>query len=218
MAATGAVAAATATTASFEAGGAGAPALCLASGSTARAALLTGAGVPFRQVTPAVDEAAIKHAARAAGATPVAAALRLASAKARAVAAPGLVLGADQLLVCDGAWFDKPPTLAAAATQLATLRGRGHTLPTAAVLMRDGATVWQHVAEPRLVMRPFSAAFIDAYLLAEGEAVLTSVGAYRIEGRGIQLFDRIEGEHAAILGLPLLALLGFLRENGVLVQ
>lgn len=196
---------------------AAAPALVLASQSQARAAVLEAAGLRFA-VTPArVDEDAVKAALRVEGAEAGECALTLAGLKAARIREPGaLVIGADQLLVCEGEWFDKPADCAAARAQLQRLRGRSHTLVTAIVCCRAGEEVWRHVARPSLHMRAFSPGFLDAYLEAEGEAILSSVGAYRIEGRGVHLFERIEGEHAAILGLPLLALLGFLRQHRVL--
>lgn len=168
-----------------------------------------------------VDETALKRAAQSEQADAATAALRLADAKAARVAAAepdALVIGADQIVVCDGAWFDKPADLAAARIQLQTLRGRPHILATAAVCRRRGERLWQHIAAPRLVMRRFSDTFLDAYLALEGNHVLGSVGAYRLEGPGAQLFTRVEGEHAAILGLPLMALLEFLRQTGVLAS
>ena len=194
-----------------------APTLILASQSTARAALLHAAGLRFEARPARIDEAAIKDACRAEGLDPADAALTLADLKAQRIRDPDtLVIGADQLLVCDGAWFDKPADAAAARAHLQALRGRAHTLVTAVVCRRGGQAVWQHVATPRLHMRAVSDAFLDAYLAAEGDALLSCVGAYRLEGRGIHLFDRIEGEHSAILGLPLLPLLGFLRQHRVL--
>lgn len=202
-----------------------APPLVLASASTARRAVLEGAGLVFAARPAAVDEAAIKESARAEGLSAGDTALLLADAKAAriAVRAPeALVIGADQMLVCtiDGEerWFDKPPDLAAARVQLALLAGRAHRLVTAIVCWRDGARVWQHLAQPRLTMRALSDEFLDAYLALEGERVLSSVGAYRLEGPGVQLFAAVEGEHAAILGVPLLPLLGFLRDHGVLLR
>jgi septum formation protein len=199
---------------------AAAPALILASASTARRAVLQGVGLRFETRVAGVDEAAIKEAAQAEGIPAEDAALMLADAKAEriAVQAPdALVIGADQLLVCEGAWFDKPPDMAAARAHLQRLRGRQHELVTALVCHRGGQRIWQHVAKPRLTMRDFSDAFLEAYLAAEGEALLSSVGAYRLEGHGAQLFDRIEGDQPAILGMPLLPLLGFLRQHGVLL-
>jgi septum formation protein len=197
------------------------PVLILASASKARRAVLEGAGLRFETRITGVDEAAIKEAAQAEAISADQAALILADAKAERVArsAPdALVIGADQLLVCDGAWFDKPPDMAAARAHLQRLRGRRHELVTALVCHRGGQRIWQHVAKPRLTMRDFSEAFLEAYLAAEGEALLSSVGAYRLEGHGAQLFDRIEGDQPAILGLPLLPLLGFLRQHGVLLR
>jgi septum formation protein len=200
------------------------PPLVLASASAARRAVLAAAGLSFTAEAAAVDEAAIKESARAEGLPPGEAAMVLAEAKARRVAArrraPGddaLVIGADQILVCDGAWFDKPADAAAARAQILALRGKTHELATALVCWRGGERVWGHVETPRLTMRAFSDAFLDAYLEAEGEAVLSSVGAYRLEGLGAHLFAAVRGEHAAVLGLPLLPLLGFLRGHGVLL-
>jgi septum formation protein len=200
------------------------PALILASASTARRAVLEAAGLHFEARAAAVDEAAIKQAAQAEDIPPAEAALMLAEAKAMRIArrAPeALVLGCDQLLTCvDDAgavrWFDKPPDMAAARAQLLALRGRRHELVTATVAWRGGERIWQDVTTPRLTMRDFSESFLDAYLAAEGEALLGSVGAYRLEGLGVQLMAKVEGEHSAILGLPLLPLLRFLRQHGVL--
>ena len=128
-----------------------------------------------------------------------------------------VVIGADQILVCEHEWFEKPADLPAARQQLTALRGRTHVLATAVLCFVGGQRVWQHLAQPRLGMRMFSDAFLDAYLGHEGDRVLTSVGGYRLEGMGIHLFERIEGDHSTILGLPLLPLLGFLRQHRVLV-
>ncbi len=193
--------------------------LVLASSSATRAALLRSAGLAFEALPAAVDEAALKQSAQAEELSAADAAILLAEAKAMRIARrdpEALVIGADQLLVCDGQWFDKPENPAAARAQLLTLRGKPHTLFTALVLWRGGRRVWQHVAAPKLVMREFSEAFLDRYLAAEGEAVCASVGAYRLEGLGVQLFRDVQGEHSAILGLPLLPLLGFLRQHGAI--
>ncbi len=198
---------------------AGAPPLVLASQSTARAALLTAAGLRFEARPARVDEAAVKQACRAEGADAAGAALTLAGLKARRIRDPdALVIGADQILVCDETWFDKPADLDGARTQLQALRGQTHRLVTAVVCVRGGQEVWRHVTEPRLRMRGFSDAFLDEYLASEGDAILACVGAYRLEGLGIHLFDDVQGEHAAILGLPLLPLLGFLRQHGVVAS
>ena len=196
------------------------PRLVLASASASRRALLAGAGLRFEARPAAVDEVEIKAAAQAEGLPAGEAALLLAAAKAERIARrdpEALVIGCDQLLVCDGRWFDKPADMAGAADHLRALSGRAHVLETATVAWRGGRQVWQHLERPRLVMRPLGEEFIAAYLALEGEAVLGSVGAYRLEGPGVQLFERIEGEHSAILGLPLLPLLGFLRQHRVLL-
>ncbi|WP_135468336.1 Maf family protein [Crenalkalicoccus roseus] len=201
------------------------PRLVLASASTARRAVLEAAGLAVEVRAAAVDEAAIKESARAEGLPAAETALLLAEAKARRIAArepEALVIGADQMLVCDTGegprWFDKPADMADARAQLLALRGRWHELVTAVVCWRHGGRVWQHVARPRLAMRDFSEAFLDAYLAVEGERVLASVGACRLEGPGAQLLRAVEGEYAAILGLPLLPLLDFLRGHGVLLR
>ncbi len=193
------------------------PLLILASQSAPRAALLAAAGLRFEARPARVDEAAVKQACRAEGADAAETALTLAVLKAQRIRDPhALVIGADQILVCDDAWFDKPEDLDGARRQLRTLRGQLHRLVTAVTCRRGGREVWRHVAEPRLRMRAFSDAFLEDYLAAEGDAILSCVGAYRLEGLGVHLFDDVQGEHAAILGLPLLPLLGFLRQHGVL--
>jgi septum formation protein len=195
------------------------PRLILASASAARAALLRGAGLTFESLPTRVDEAAIKQAARAEGMSAAETALCLAEQKANRLSVrypDALVIGADQLLVRGEDWFDKPPDLDAARTQLRALRGRAHVLVTAVACLRDGARLWHHVAQPRLTMRPFSDAMLETYLAEEQTHVTGCVGAYRLEGPGAQLFDAVEGDYFSILGLPLLPLLGFLRQHGVL--
>ena len=195
------------------------PRLVLASGSEARAGLLRASGLHVEVRPSAVDEADVKRRAIAEGLPGIQAAMKLAELKAASVADPDvLVIGADQILVCDGRWFDKPADRAAARASLEALRGRSHTLCTAAVCRQHGQVVWRHVAEPSLHMRPVSDAFLDRYLALDGDRLLSSVGAYRLEAVGLQLFERIDGEHAAILGLPMLALLEFLRGHGVLLR
>lgn len=200
------------------------PVVVLASSSATRRALLERAGLRFEALPAAVDEAALKEACQAEAIPPEDAAIILAEAKAERIARrvpDALVIGCDQLLVCrmeDGKdrWFDKPADLPAARAQLQALRGKTHRLVTATVAWRNGARIWQDVTTPRLTMRAFSDAFLDAYLAAEGEAICASVGGYRLEAMGVQLFSRVDGEHSAILGLPMLPLLGFLRGHGVL--
>lgn len=191
----------------------------LASGSATRRDMLERAGVEVLVDPARVDEAALRDSLIAAGADAARAAETLAEVKALQVSArhPGaLVLGADQMLDCEGTWFEKPADRAAARAQLLALRGRRHMLVSAVVAARDGGRVWHAVERARLTMRPFGEAFLDTYLERAGDDVLSSVGAYRIEALGIQLFARIEGDHATILGLPLLPLLDFLRDNGVI--
>jgi septum formation protein len=198
---------------------AGATPVMLASGSAVRARLLRDAGLPFRQEIAHVDEAEVKQALKGEGAPAAAVAETLAELKAVKVSRrhPGaLVVGCDQMLECEGAWFDKPGTIDAARVQLLALAGKRHRLLTSAVVVRDGTRIWHHNAVATLVMRDFSAGFLDTYLAAAGDAALASVGAYQLEGLGAQLFARIEGDYFTILGLPLLPLLDFLRENRVL--
>lgn len=193
--------------------------LILASQSATRRALLEAAGLDFEALPAAVDEAAIKESAKAEGMTSADAALMLADSKAARVARKhpeAAVIGADQLLVSGHAWFSKPEDVTAARQQLLRLRGHQHELVTAVVVWRDGQRAWHHVATPRLVMRDFSEAFLDAYLAREGAFVTGSVGAYRLEGMGVQLMRDVRGEHSAILGLPLLPLLAYLRDSGVI--
>ncbi len=194
------------------------PPLVLASQSAARAALLAAAGLRFEARPARVDEAAIKQACRAEGLDAADAALTLAGLKAERIRDPdAMVIGADQLLVCGETWFDKPDGIDGARAHLRALRGQTHRLVTAVVCLRGGQEVWRHVAEPRLRMRGFSDAFLEDYLAVEGDAVLACVGAYRLEGMGMHLFDSVQGEHAAILGLPMLPLLGFLRQHGLVL-
>lgn len=189
----------------------------LASGSRVRATLLRQAGLDF-EIRPAdVDESVTKR--EMAGAEPMQIAEALAAIKARAVSPsrPGaLVIGADQMLVCGADLFDKPATLDEARSHLRRLRGRTHHLCSAAVIVRDSEVLWRHSERPELVMRPFSDGFIEGYLAAVGDDALLSVGAYQLEGRGAQLFERVEGDFFSILGLPLLPLLAFLRHRNLI--
>lgn len=191
--------------------------IVLASGSATRQNMAAAAGIAFEVRTAPVDEAAIKEAMRQETDDPAEVAITLAEMKAMRVSArlPGrLVIGADQMLDCDGVWYDKPADAAQARAQLQALRGHTHRLSSAVVAVRDGRRLWHHVAAARLTMRAFTEDFLDHYLDQAGPAVLASVGAYQLEGLGAQLFSAIAGDHFTILGLPLLPLLDFLRENG----
>jgi len=193
----------------------------LASSSPARQRLLADAGLEFIVEPARIDEATIKSRFLANERSASDCALALAEAKARHIAIDypcELIIGADQILVCGGRWFDKPANLADARCQLQRLRGRTHQLVTAACVVQGQAFIWRGETSAKLTMREFSDAFLDTYLAAEGTAILGSVGAYRLEGRGIQLFAEVEGDYFAILGLPLLGLLGFLREHGALAS
>jgi len=193
--------------------------LILASASRARANMLQAAGVAIEVVPARVDEAELKIALRGQGLGAAEAAIALSELKALQVSrahAGRLVLGADQMLDCDGAWFDKPDSIGAARDQLLALRGKRHRLTSAAVLARDGARVWHHAASAELRMRPFTDAFLDGYLGQAGSEVLSSVGAYHLEGLGAQMFDTVDGDFFVVLGLPLLPVLHILREQGML--
>jgi septum formation protein len=190
----------------------------LASKSKARAAVLSGAGLTFEQVGSGVDEDALKDALRAEGASVAKQADLLAETKALkvSVSRPGIVLGCDQMLDLDGEGLDKVATRAEAAATLRRLRGKTHVLQGAIVACIEGAPVWRHLAQPKLRMRNFSDAFIEDYLDRIGDAAFESVGCYQLEGLGSQLFDRIDGDYFSILGMPLLPLMGWLRDRGVL--
>jgi septum formation protein len=189
--------------------------LTLASGSQVRAALMRGAGLEFDIAVSGVDEDAIKADHRG---TPDALALKLAEAKARAVARDGLVVGADQILVCEGTLFDKPRDIDEARENLKKFRGRTHALVSGTVLLDDGASVWSLSEQVSLTMRAFSDEFLEAYLLEAGEDVLKSVGCYQLEGPGVQLFEAVDGDYFAILGLPLVPLLGALRARSAVMS
>ena len=192
--------------------------LVLASASRARHSLLENAGIAFDVVPSTLDERAAERPLLDAGAMPEDLALALAMAKAVSVseARPGdVVIGADQVLDLDGERLTKPDDMEAARRQLLQLSGRSHFLRCGVACARSGELVWQHVESAELVMRRLDPAAIGRYLAEVGPAALTSVGAYQIEGRGIRLFERIEGDYFCILGLPLLPLLAFLRSEGL---
>ena len=195
--------------------------LILASASSIRAQLLRQAGVVFSVETAPVDEAEIKQSLKAEQVPVDRAAEVLAEAKATRVAAKQAdpqtaVIGADQMLEVDGIWLDKPRDMAEARQHLHLLRGKSHRLVSSVVLVLDGNRIWYHTAEAHLRMRPFSDTFLDQYMKDAAPVLLDSVGCYQLEGTGVQLFDRIDGDFFTILGLPLLPLLGQLRQLGLL--
>lgn len=191
--------------------------LVLASASSARRRVLEGAGVPFVQVPSGTDEDQLKATLQARSAPDMARALALAKALAVSARKPeALVLGADQVLESEGRLFAKPRDKAEARAQLVRLRGRGHRLVNGLALVRDGRVLWQYDDEALLWMRDFDDAFLEIYLADAGPEVLESVGVYRLEGKGAQLFAKIEGDFFSILGLPLLPLLEALRREGIL--
>ena len=194
------------------------PPVVLASASDVRSRLLEGSGIDHVIDPAGLDESEIKsrNLDRDSG---VVAGL-LAEAKAVRVSErhPGaLVIGADQILDFGGEKFDKPNTRAEAERRLRKLRGLTHTLHSAVAVVRDGRPLWQHVEEARLTVRPFGDEFLNAYLDAAGPDLTASVGAYRLEGHGAQLFSEIQGDYFTVLGLPLLPLLAFLRHEGILI-
>lgn len=192
--------------------------IILASKSAARTAVLKGAGVAFETVVSGVDEDAVKTDLLAQGRSPAEVADALAELKAVKISQsrPGLVIGADQTLEFEGELYDKVETVEAARERLNLLRGKPHRLHSAVAVARDGQPIWRELATCTLTMRDVTDGFLEAYLLAEGEDALGSVGCYRLESHGAQLFSRIEGDYFAILGLPLLGLLDLLRRQGAL--
>jgi septum formation protein len=193
--------------------------LVLASRSAARRAMIVAAGVPV-EVHPAdLDERRLESDVGSAGPGTVAAFLAREKALVVARANPGrLVVGADQTLALGARQFAKPADRAAAREQLRSLSGRAHELHSAVAFVQDSTMLFEHVGVARLTMRPLSDRLIDLYLDAAGDAATASVGAYQIEGLGVQLFERVDGDYFTILGLPLLAALDFLRQRGCLAQ
>src|SRR3990167_631526 len=193
--------------------------IVLASASPTRIALLRNAGIDFTAMPAQIDERAIEAPLAASARPPAEIAAALAEAKALSVAASragALVIGADQVLSADGRVWHKPAGVGEARDQLIALSGRTHELHSAIAVARGSTIGWRHRETVRLTMRPLTAAFIDGYLARVGEEALKSVGSYQIEGPGIQLFERIEGDYFAILGLPLLPLLAHLRSAGAI--
>ena len=202
-----------------------APSLVLASGSVVRATLLRQAGIDFHVQNSQVDEDIIKENFADSDIDELA--LRLAAAKAIAVSVENaktpdvsgaFVIGADQILSCEGARFDKPRNIAEARANLKTFRGRTHRLHSGIVLAQSGEIIWRHSSHADLTMRNFSDDFLETYLASVGDKVMSSVGCYQLEGPGIQLFENIAGDYFTILGLPLLPLLAELRRRKVVTE
>lgn len=196
------------------------PKLILASGSAVRAMLLRQAGIAFEVQDSRLDEDAVKQ--RFATSETTALALKLAEEKALAVSrlpenANAIVIGADQILSCEGKRFDKPKFMAEARENLLFFRGKTHILHAGIALAKNGTIIWGHSDEARLTMRGFTDAYLEAYLAETGDQVMKSVGCYQLEGPGIQLFQSIDGDYFTILGLPLLPLLAELRRLSVVI-
>lgn len=192
--------------------------LILASTSAARAHLLRQAGMAFEAIAPSMDEEALKQELRARQIDAEGQVRALARAKALSLCSDrpqDLILGCDQMLICAGEIYDKPKSRAQARAHLFALSAKSHHLLTAAALAQDGHILWESLTRPSLTMRVLSAEFVEAYLDRVGEAVLTSVGGYQLEGLGVHLFEAIEGDWFSILGLPLLPVLDVLRARGM---
>jgi len=193
--------------------------LVLASGSATRRAMLSACGLEFDAMVPGVDEDTVKESLRAAGAGPRELAETLAELKAQRVSTkrPGaLVIGCDQTLDCNGISFDKPPDLDHARAQLTALSGKTHVLHSAVCVCLNGSRIWHHNAQAKMTMRSLSPEFVNWYCAQAGDVVLGSVGAYQLEGLGVHLFSKVDGDHFTVLGLPLFPLLDFLRGRGAI--
>ncbi len=194
------------------------PRIILASGSVIRRDILTGAGVPFEVVKPDVDEGVIKEEGAREGLDLETLAMRLAEAKCLDIAAKtdAIVIGSDQIMEFQGRAYDKPASMEEARGRLLAIKDAAHTLINAVAVARDGRIIWRNLDRPKLFMRNYSADELDAYLAVAGPEILHSVGAYQIEKLGARLFERIEGDHYAVLGLSLFPLLDLLRREGAL--
>ena len=194
--------------------------IILASGSAIRKQILDGAGLNYEVIVKPVDEAAIKDSMLAENSRLQDVADALAEAKALRVSrqTDGFVIGADQIMVMDNQLFDKPKDLGEARERLLSMRGKRHELIGAVVICENGRPVWRHLSRTKLWVREFSNEFLDWYIEHEGEALMKSVGAYRFEGPGAQLFEKVEGGFFAILGLDLLPVLDYLRVRGVIAS
>lgn len=193
--------------------------IVLSSTSATRRKLLSQTGLYFKTAKPPVDESIIKEALKKAGASAAQVADNLAESKANSVGQiiPGaFIIGADQMLECEGRWYDKPADRDGARRHLENLRGKTHELITAAVIAHEGRIIWRHTEIAKMTMRDFSESFLDSYMDKAGDGIVNSVGAYEMEGAGSQLFEKVEGDFFSILGLPLIPLMGALREAGAL--
>jgi len=193
--------------------------IILASNSPFRKRLLENAGLEFRTVSPETDERTVETTLEGSDVTPDDVALILGEAKAQDVSQrnpDAWVIGSDQTLSLDGRIFHKPADMEDARRHLLALSGKTHQLNSAVVIARGGETVWRHVGVAHLTMRKLDPGFIGRHLAEVGDKALSSVGAYQIEGRGIQLFEKIDGDYFTIVGLPMLPLLASLRELGAI--
>jgi len=195
--------------------------IVLASGSATRSKMLRDAGVSLRVDVSHVDEDAVKRAMLAEGAPPRDIADKLAELKGLRVSARNgetLVLSADQVLVSGGTLYNKARDADELAVQLRELRGKSHELLSAAVICEGGRPVWRHVGRAQLIMRSFSDTYLEEYIADGGAGLLDTVGGYKLEEKGAQLFSRVQGDYFSVLGLPLLEILGFLRARGILTE
>ena len=193
--------------------------LILASSSKTRHAMLKNAGVDCDAIASMIDEEGYKQSMKAEGANAAEAAETLAEMKALRMyrqQPDGIVIAADQMLECNGIWFDKPKDRDNARAQLLALRGKTHQLVSAAVIYKEGSRIWGTIDTAHLTMRNFTEEWLDWYLDAAGEDIFDCVGGYQLEGIGAQLFTEVRGDYFTVLGLPLLPLIGFLRDHGVL--
>ncbi|PKR58924.1 Maf family protein [Thalassospira lohafexi] len=193
--------------------------LILASSSKTRHAMLKNAGVDCDAIASMIDEEGYKQSMKAEGANAAQAAETLAEMKALRMyrqQPDGIVIAADQMLECNGIWFDKPKDRDNTRAQLLALRGKTHQLVSAAVIYKEGSRIWGTIDTAHLTMRNFTEEWLDWYLDAAGEDIFDCVGGYQLEGIGAQLFTEVRGDYFTVLGLPLLPLIGFLRDHGVL--
>ncbi len=194
--------------------------IILASGSPTRKQILEDSGVIFEVVVRPIDEASIKSAMIQEGASKLSIVSTLAELKSIKVSSetPGLVIGADQIMVFDGAIYDKPKTIEEARERLMAIRNQTHYLMGSVVVSEGGVSVWRHSSKVELKVRSFTDKFIDNYIDQEGDALLQTVGAYRFEKRGSQLFSSVKGDFFSVLGLPLLPLLDYLRTRNAILS